>query len=368
MKQKNHEHSIQEGKNHLDILQDELKSIGVSVIDFFRYLRLKWVKQEVKRDYINYIEKILGKPIDKIVDLALTEEKRKKLDKLIKEKNYNWGDSNFHINYRITTYQDLIEILEEIEPEIENIIKKGYNLSIMPLALVTKNKDLLNKFIPKKDFFTEHIAKSWDPYGIFGEKAKIIREGFYLASQKFKGSVLMNITSACPLGCVGCYKGAFTRIVGKKFYTELKQAISKQSELLVSYLNEHPEIKTVILSGGEPLLLKNDAIKKMLNEFKKTKYLGEFRICTGIIFQGLPFRIDDELLDILEDFENETGIKVNFNAHLGHPSQFMLESLIAIRKIIKRGFLINSQVLLQRNVNIFIEDFNKTMNTLFELA
>jgi lysine 2,3-aminomutase len=368
MQQKNHKKSIQERKSNIDRLQDELKPIGVSILDFFQYLRLKWLKQNVKGDNITYIEKVLGKPIHKLITIGLNKTKKKELDRLFKRKGYDWGGINFHINYRITTYQNMIEVLEGIEPEIENIIKKGYNLSIMPLALVTKNIDLLFKFTPKKDFFTDHIAKSWDPYGIFGKKVKLFREGFYLASQKFKRSILMNITSACPLGCVGCYKGIFTRIVGKKFYTNLKKAVSKQAKLLVEHLNEHPEIKTVIVSGGEPLLLTNDGWKKILQEFKNAKYLGEFRICTGVIFQGLPFRIDDELLDMLENFENDTGVKVNFNAHLGHPEQFTPESLIVIRKIIKKGFPINSQVPLQRGVNIFIEDFDKTMQTLYELA
>lgn len=368
MRQQAREKTIQQRKSNIDRLQEELKPIGVGVLDFFQYLRLRWIKQEIKGDNITYIERVLGKPINKIVETKLSGKQKNELDTLIKRRHYNWGNIDFHITYRITTYQDLVEILGEIEPEIENIIKKGYNLSIMPLALVTRNKDLLNKFIPKKDFFTDHIAKTRDPYGIFGKKTKIFREGFYLASQKFRRSVLMNITSICSFGCVGCYKGVYTRIVGKKFYTDLEKAVSKQAKLLVKHLNEHPEIKTVIVSGGEPLLLTNDGYKKIMDEFRQAKYLGEFRICTGTIFQGWPFRIDDEFLDILEDFENETGIKVNFNAHLGHPAQFTPESLIVIRKIIKGGFPINSQIPLQRNVNILIEDFDKTMDVLYQLA
>lgn len=269
---------------------------------------------------------------------------------------------------RLTEYSHLIDVIEEIDPEISNVIKKGYNLSILPLALVTRNKNLLNKFIPKKDFFTDHEAKSWDPYGIFSEEVKLNREGTYLASQKFKRSILMNITSLCPIGCTGCYKGEFTRISGKKFYTDFGNAVSIQSKLLVEHLNEHPEIKTVIISGGEPLLLSDDGFKAMLHQFSKARFLTEIRICTGVIFQGLPFRITDRLLDILENFENESGIKINFNAHLAHPEQFTPESLIAIKKITKRGFPINTQVPLQRNVNIFIDDFGKTMKTLCRLA
>lgn len=362
------EEAIQRGKSNIEKLQDELEPIGITVLAFFHYLRSNWIVQNIKGDSLTYVEKVLGKPLNNFEDINLDASKKEKLDEVIRAKKYCWGDLNFHIAHRITEYHDLINVVKEIDPEIESVIKVGYNLSILPLALVAKNKDLLHKFIPKKDFFTEHVAKSWDPYGIFSEKTKIVHENVYLASQKFKRSVLMNITSTCPIGCVGCYKGTFTRISGKKFYTDLEKAVSKQTELLVSHLNEHPEIKSVILSGGEPLLLKNEDLRKMLKEFKKARYLGEFRICTGVIFQGLPFRIDDNLLGILEDFENETGIKVNFNAHLGHPCQFTPEALVAVRKIIRRGFPINSQVPLQRNVNVFMEDFEETMKTLSELA
>lgn len=362
------EEMIQRGKSNIDKLQNELEPIGVTVVEFFRYLRSDWIRRNVRDDYVAYIERVLGRPLNGLEDINLDAGKKDKLDALIVAKGYSWGDMNFHIAHRITGYRDLVAVVKEIDPEIESVIKAGYSLSILPLALVTGNRDLMHKFIPKKDFFTEHIAKSWDPYGIFSEKTRIAEEGVYLASQKFKRSVLMNVTSACPIGCVGCYKGAFTRVSGKKFYTDLEKAVFRQAELLVSHLNEHPEIESVILSGGEPLLLRNGDLRRMLDEFKKARHLGEFRICTGVIFQGLPFRIDDELLGILEEFENETGIKINFNAHLGHPSQFTPESLIAIRKITRKGFPINSQVPLQRDVNVFVEDFGKTLKTLSELA
>jgi len=362
---KNHENAPK--ISNISKLQDELAQLNVSLIDFFQYLRLKWIK-EINREDIPFIERVLSKSIKDIARLNLNENQKKELDIIIEENSYSWDDINFHLSFRITTYKDLIRIVKGIDPEIEEIIEKGYKLSIMPLALVTQNKDLLNKFIPKKDFFTEHAAKTWDPYGIFVEKAKIFRKGHYIASQKFKRIVLMNITGACPMGCVGCYKGFFTRTSGSKFYTNLEKAVSNQTKLLVEHLNEHPEIRSVIISGGEPLLLDNAGYEKILQDFKKARYLGEIRICTGVIFQGLPFRIDDEILNMLKNFEKETGIKIKFNAHLAHPEQFTPESIIAIKKITQNGFLINTQVPLQRNVNIFVDNFEKTMNLLYRLA
>lgn len=343
-------------------IKNELNKNRIRLIEFFRYIRAKWI-ENLSKDDKRYIENILKTKIDKF-----NVKRNNAIEKIIRNYNLRWDDIKFHMNFRVTQYKELLEVMKNIDKELGDVIKKGYNLSIMPLMLITKNKDLLHKFIPKKDFFTEHIAKTWDPYGIFTKKVKIFRKGVYICSRKFEKAVLMNITSSCPLGCVGCYKGFFTRIKWTKFYTNLRIAVSKQVKLLVEYLNEHPEIKSVIVSGGEPFLLDNRGIKTMIDEFKNTRHLVELRFCTGVIFQGLPFRIDYELLKILKRFEDETGIKINFNAHLSHPAQFTPETLVAIRKIVRYGFPINTQIPLQRNVNIFIDDFEKTIKTLYTLA
>ncbi|MFH1440190.1 MAG: 4Fe-4S cluster-binding domain-containing protein [Candidatus Woesearchaeota archaeon] len=196
----------------------------------------------------------------------------------------------------------------------------------------------------------------------------------------------MNITNKCPFGCSSCYKGEYTRIEDAEFFTSLAKAANIQSQALVKYINQNSDIASVIISGGEPLLLDNIGINKILENFRKIKnsnskntnhkitnqenikQLVELRICTGALFQGWPFRIDDELLRLLKDYENDTGTIVHFNVHLSHPAQFTPESIKAIKRIRKYGFCINSQVPLQRDVNIFLEDKTKTLNTLYKLA
>lgn len=364
--QRNLEETVKAGSSKIAVLSSELKKFNLDAITFFKHLRLLYLKENVKGKINTHLEELLASE-EFIPKIKLQSGKESKLRRFISENELNWGNVNFHLNYRLTSAEELHDVLG-INGDLKKIIKQGYAMSILPLNIVTGNSELLNKFIPKKDFFTAHYAKQQDPYGIFSEKAKIVKKGHYLASQKFRRSILMNITSACPVGCVGCYKGKFTRVIGRKFYTNLTKAVSVQSKLLVEHLNKHPEIKLVVVSGGEPLLLNNEGIKKMLNYFEKARHLAEFRICTGTIFQGLPFRIDDELLDILSNFEDKLGVKVTFSAHLSHPAQFTPEALIAIKKITGRGFPINTQVPLQRGVNIFIDDFKKTMDRLYKLA
>jgi len=345
-------------RSNLDLLLTDLNKIHSNYIDFLCYLANGWCKNNLSFADKIQTEKVLNKTIDQIYSYSTKHIHKYKL---LKEKYFiNWQDIKFHLEYRIVNESQLNIVI----PNAKKYNKK-YELSIMPFALVARNKALLNKFIPKADFFQEHIAKSNDPYNIFDSKSRKYKDDIYVGSQKYERTLLMNITSNCPIGCVGCYKGIYTR-TKTKFFTDFSK-LNIQAKKAVNYLNNNKIISCLIISGGEPLLLSNAKIQGLFKIFKKSKYLKEIRICTGSLFQGLPFRIDDELLQILKIFESNTGIKICFNCHLSHPSQFLPEVLFTIRKIINAGFMINSQVPLQRNVNIFTNNFNKTVNTINKL-
>ncbi|NOX71668.1 MAG: hypothetical protein GXO64_03135, partial [Candidatus Micrarchaeota archaeon] len=141
----------------------ELKKSDSSLIDFLIYLRQKWLKDNTKDDKA-FIENVIGR----YKEILFPDDKTRHFEEIIRKKHYDWGDIKTHLSLRLTEHRHLLGVIEEIDPELKSIVKRGYNLSIMPLALVTRNRELLSKFIPKKDFFTDHTAKSWDPYGIFG--------------------------------------------------------------------------------------------------------------------------------------------------------------------------------------------------------
>jgi L-lysine 2,3-aminomutase len=340
------------------------KEFGVGVKEYFNFLRLQYLKEELEKDphLRAYLRRIFRQePEQRIIapdleDISIEED---------------WSSQAFHIGNRITTANDLAAIVENIDREsVDNLIEAGYLLSVLPLNIAINNPDLLNKFIPKPDFFSDinSDVKNVNPYGIFDKGALVEVDGVIIGSQKFKRSLLMNTTKLCHFGCVGCYKGEKTRVAGSQFYADLGSVLL-QTEKLVKYLNQNPDVELVIMSGGEPLMLPNKGMKDVLGILKEAKHLSEFRICTGTIFQGLPYRIDDELLESLKQFQNASGINVYFNAHLSHPSQFTTDALIATYKIIRRyGFQIYSQIPLQRDVNIFLEEPEKTMQTLNELT
>lgn len=348
--------------------------------------------------------------------------------KLTKAEMIQWDNWSKYLEQRIhlnkTSSQEdfellfnLLPITKALEKSLLRIISEGtnrssepicnsenrfYDLSILPLNFLLGN-DVLEYFIPPPDYFIPHPTKKFDPYGIiFGKsRAKIGMKqptvvndpetGLIIGSHKFSHSLLFNVDFYCPIGCAGCYKTRMgtreylsTRFAKNgfkpKIYHHLElgelnspsiENVEHQAELAVLWMNENPrgqQVYDVIVSGGEPLCMSNKTIKAILNKFQDAKNLRIFRICTGTLFLGLPFRIDDELLDTLKDFSDSTGVRVTIQAHLGNHRMITPESVMAIQKIRKRGIPIYTQTPIKNGVNFFLNKIEKTLEYLGELG
>jgi L-lysine 2,3-aminomutase len=259
--------------------------------------------------------------------------------------------------------------LSEKLKDVQKVLKEGYEMSIMPLNVLLPI-ECLWKYIPEADYFSKTpIHVNPDPYGHenYVIKNKNIRLGIHM----FRHSFLMDIQSFCPIGCVGCYKTFYTREKGEGHDMGVsKQTLEKQVRETVRWLNNNPEVYDIIISGGEPLLIDydNNKLAILFNELKKANYLKIVRICTGVIFQGLPFRINEELLEIIKEFCKTTGKRFTFQAHLSNNYQFTPEALWAVKKIREKGFNIYSQVPIQEGINFFREDIEKSLKSFIILG
>ena len=296
---------------------------------------------------------------------------RQRLLSLTESRGLGWDDAGFHLKYRITDPEDLFALFQEKGGSgLERAVEQGYVFSMLPLNAVLP-EEVLTNFVPGCDYFDEHPSVNpEDPYGLFTGEARITgRHGRYLASRKFRHSALMPITSFCPVGCASCYRGYYTRETRENGSLSIgKGTIHEQAAELVEWLNMHPEVYDVIITGGEPLMVGNVVLKEIFDNFRGAEHLNIARICTGAIFQGMPFSIDDELLNMLGEFSYETGKRVTFQAHLSNHWQITPEALQAVRRIKKMGFGIYSQVPIKEGVNFFRENLDKTMYYLTELG
>ncbi|MBU1854494.1 MAG: hypothetical protein KKF89_02140, partial [Nanoarchaeota archaeon] len=237
----------------------------------------------------------------------------------------------------------------------------------------------MKKFIPSlPKLYSGEKKHSLDPYGIFRGQDQIravTKDGSrYLASRKFDYAVLENITESCPVGCAECYKGTLTRMemsaladVNPK-YAELKKELNlqekraiEQTRLLKEWLNQHSEVNTVIISGGEPLMYSAKTMGKILDYLGEAEHLKSVRICTSAVYQGLFYKINNDLVSELSDFRRKNNGRngrakkqLYFNCHVTDENQLLNpEARIATEKLQEAGISIHLQMPLQEGINFY---------------
>jgi len=300
-----------------------------------------------------------------------------------KDSDNNWGNIKWHIRNRLRQSDDLIEMFPQYLNKADLLADylKNYDLSILPLNLT--QKEGVKKFLPELGF-TPII----DPYGVQRECSVITREfsgkKYYLSTYKKNYGTLLPIVSngstriICPIGCRACYRGHQTRFKNPLLLIHgdgSSEAVSIpapdiQFNWLVEEWNTNfvlAGVYDILISGGEPLMLPNQTWEKILKELGTAKHLKCFRICTGALFLGLPFRFDEEFIGLLTNFRGKTGVQIKIAAHVSHPENITPEVVYFAKKISTQGIEILPQIPLEPEINFWSNDLERTAATLTRL-
>ncbi len=154
---------------------------------------------------------------------------------------------------------------------------------------------------------------------------------------RYPDRVLLMVTNQCPIYCRFCTR---KRLVGKPGFLkkgELDQAIA--------YLREHPEVRDVILSGGDPLLLPDHLIERILKALRTIPHLELIRF--GSRVPGtLPQRITPELCEIVKRYH-----PIYMNLHFNHPDELTPDVKAACGRLADAGVPLGAQTVLLKGVN-----------------
>jgi len=113
----------------------------------------------------------------------------------------------------------------------------------------------------------------------------------------------------------------------------------------LEYIRKNKSIRDVLLSGGDPLLLSDDKLRKLLTSLSEINHVEFVRIGTRIpIF--LPQRINDSLLDALSSHPN-----LWMSIHVNHPAECTIELKDACAKLVNSGIPLGNQSVLLKGIN-----------------
>jgi lysine 2,3-aminomutase len=154
---------------------------------------------------------------------------------------------------------------------------------------------------------------------------------------RYPDRVLLMVTNQCPIYCRFCTR---KRLVGKPGFL-------KKGELdrAIAYLREHREVRDVILSGGDPLLLPDHLLERILKALRSIPHLELIRIGSRVP-GSLPQRITPKLCEIVKKYH-----PVYMNLHFNHPDELTPEVKAACGMLADAGIPLGAQTVLLKGVN-----------------
>jgi len=191
---------------------------------------------------------------------------------------------------------------------------------------------LLRQVLPIEEELTAYPGFSNDPVG---DLAAATQAGVL---HKYHGRVLFINTGSCAINCRYCFRRNFP-------YADLQ--LSKQNEdAALQAIQNDPSISEVILSGGDPLLLSDSRLTRLIRQLDGIKHLKRIRIHSRLPIV-LPARITDEFINTLTQSPKQIIIIV----HCNHANELSDRVVTACASLKNAGIALFNQSVLLKGVN-----------------
>jgi lysine 2,3-aminomutase len=263
-----------------------------------------------------------------------------------------WTDWKWQLRHSIRNVEDLKKVLpltDVEEREIKGTLQT-FDMSVTPyyMSLIDPgNSDdpVRKQSIPTILETHVHMGDLLDP---LDEDADSPVEGI---THRYPDRVLMLITTRCSMYCRHCTR---RRMVGEIDEHYTKSVLKKQ----LKYIRDNPEIRDVLISGGDPLTFSTKRLEEIIKEVRDIPSVEIIRLGTRIPVV-LPMRVDDELVDMLKKYH-----PIYINTHFNHPNEITEYSKLACEKLADAGIPLGNQTVLLREVNDCPHVIKKLMHKL----
>ncbi len=163
---------------------------------------------------------------------------------------------------------------------------------------------------------------------------------------KYPDRVLLLVTSQCSMYCRFCTRN---RLVGKRNRPLSQQAFEK----CIEYIRSNHQIREVLISGGDPLLLSDKKLDDILYKLHNIENIEVIRIGSRVPCT-LPQRITDSLIETLRKYH-----PLYINTHFNHPRELTPEASSACNRLADAGIPLGCQTVLLKDINDSTEILKK---------
>lgn len=251
----------------------------------------------------------------------------------------DWEDWHWQLKNRIRTKEELAQVIKLTQEEEEGIKKATGRLSlaITPYWAILMDPDNAN--CPLRRQAVPVIQESIvSPHEMADPCAEDRDSPAPHLVHRYPDRVLLLATEHCALYCRHCTR---RRLVGEH---EEKHS-DTNFDAAVEYIKSNKKIRDVLISGGDPLILEDDEIEKLIQRLRSISHVEFLRIGTRVPVT-LPQRITDKLVTTLKKYA-PIWISIHFN----HPKEITKRCKIACDMLADAGIPLGSQTVLLKGIN-----------------
>lgn len=251
----------------------------------------------------------------------------------------DWNDWRWQLRHAIRDIPTLEKVIILTDEEKENLSKtlKKFKMAITPYYAALMDKE--DKNCPVRmlavPVLNELFVDASDLDDPLHEDVDSPVPGL---THRYPDRALLLVTHECSMYCRHCTR---RRIVGDSS----EKMDNKHLEQAFEYIRNTPQLRDIVISGGDPLILSDEKLNYILTELRKIDHVEIIRIGSRMPVV-LPQRITDEFCEMLKKHH-----PIYVNTHFNHPKEITEEAKMACEKLANAGVNIGNQSVLLRGIN-----------------
>ncbi|MFB0958683.1 MAG: lysine 2,3-aminomutase [Clostridiaceae bacterium] len=284
---------------------------------------------------------------------SIAAENRKKLFPNVSEAD--WNDWHWQLKNRLESMDDLHKFVNLTETEEKGVAEtlKTLRMAITPyyLTLIDFNDPydpVRRQAIPLELEVHRSKADLLDP---LHEDEDSPVPGL---THRYPDRVLFLVTDQCSMYCRHCTR--------RRFAGQHDAAVKKEPiDGCIEYIRQHPEVRDVLLSGGDALLIRDEMLEYIISSLRAIEHVEIIRIGSRVPVV-MPQRITDDLVNMLKKYH-----PIWLNTHFNHPNEITEESKAACARMANAGIPLGNQSVLLRGVNDCVHTMRKLVHELVKI-
>jgi lysine 2,3-aminomutase len=265
-----------------------------------------------------------------------------------------WNDWRWQLSNRLNELEDVATVLNLTEEEREGLSAPDkFRVDITPYFL-----SLIDPDDPDDPIRRQVIPLGRELRAFTGMMEDSLAEDRHSPVpglvHRYPDRVLMLVTTQCASYCRYCTRARIVGDPGQNFNR-------REVEAQLDYLRRTPQVRDVLISGGDPLTIAPKLLDWVLRSLREIPHIEIIRIGTRVpVF--MPMRVDDELCDILQRYH-----PLWMNLHFNHPNEITPEVARAADCLTRAGIPLGNQSVLLAGVNDCVHTMRALVQKLVEI-